>query len=255
MADLIISTVERIYLEHPTTKIVLGEVTPCHNLDKEVVLCNTRLRERFRGESVQLVNWDYMRDDDWSYFKPDKKHVKVSATPFFAGAYIAALRRAHNLPQKKSRSSNGRPNRDVTGRVAQQSTTGYDNATPLMQNIIPPRNLNLQSQTSVPTYHNVPPPPSEPRRNQNTSSTLGTSLSSHPNQNMFTTYRTPSPPFPPPQIQVPLNQRTDGNPNRSEIGDRLKRLGGYPPSVQNVNDKRVLVETLYGILEEMKAWS
>jgi hypothetical protein len=255
---LIISTVERIYLEHPTTKIVLGEVTPCHKLDKEILSCNTHLRERFRGESIQLVSWDYLRDDDWSYFKPDKKHIKVSATPFFAGGYIAALQRAHNLPQKKHRTNNDHRNRDSDGRGYQQSATGYDNATPLMQNMILSHNVNQPTnnqpnRTSAPTYHSVPPPPAEPQRYQNMSSTQGTYPVLRPNKSISTSYRTPSPPSPPvqpSQFQFPINHCNDGNANRSDIGDRLKRIA-YPPIVQNEKDKRGLVEALSG----MKAWS
>ena len=100
VAEEILLTVNRIKQEHPETSIVVGEITPYHQRDKEVETCNTILRERIGKESVQLVKMDFLRDGTWSNFKSDRKHIKISSIPFFAGAYIAALRRAHNMPPK-----------------------------------------------------------------------------------------------------------------------------------------------------------
>ena len=126
----------------------------------------------------------------------------------------------------------------------------------LSHNVNQPTN-NQPNRTSAPTYQRVPPPPAEPQHYQNMSSTQGTYPVLRPNKSISTSYRTPSPPsqpVQPSQFQLPINQRNDGNANRSDIDDRLKRMA-YPSIVQNENDKRVLVEALSGILEEMKGWS
>ena len=68
-----------------------------------------------------MVKMDYLRDEKWSNFNEDYKHIKKSSTPLFAGGYIATLRRVYNLPPK-----NERLNRRATG----------VQPTPLMQNTL-----------------------------------------------------------------------------------------------------------------------
>ena len=100
-------TIQRIRKEHPDTTIVLGEVTPFAEREEEVNVCNEVLRERFRDDGkVFMVKMDYLKYPTWSHFKPDKKHIKQSSTPLFAGGHIAGLRRAQNLPPKNQRRKN-----------------------------------------------------------------------------------------------------------------------------------------------------
>ena len=55
VGEEMIATVERIRREHPTTKIVLGEITPYNEHDAEVITCNGVLRNRIQGDMIQLV--------------------------------------------------------------------------------------------------------------------------------------------------------------------------------------------------------
>ena len=135
VGEEMIATVERIRREHPTTKIVLGEITPYNERDAEVITCNGVLRNRIQGDMIQLVKMDHLRDESWSNFNADKKHIKETSTAFFAGAYIAALRRAYNLPPKNERRKHEELRRRSTDQPIQQRRSGFDNATQLMQNI------------------------------------------------------------------------------------------------------------------------
>ena len=250
VANRIIATVERIRYEHSTTKIVLGELTPYHERDKEVVSCNARLRERFRGESmVHLVNWDYLRDEEWSYFKPDRKHVKISATPFFAGGYIAALRRAHNLPPKNQRRNTGhqgvKPTPLMENRIphpTHQSASGNTNFNYNQSRPTPPSNQH--TQISAPPYHNVPPPPPETRTSHATYPLVAMPPPSmHQNipSSSFSSSMHPN---------VTSNPRAGMTGDKSLIEDRLKRLAG----MRIDEDRKVLVEKLSGLLECVEKW-
>ena len=216
-----------------------------------MVACNARLRERFRGEPrIHLVNWDYLRDEEWSSFKSDRKHIKISATPFFAGGYIAALRRAHNLPPKN-----------------QRHNTGHKKVYPLMDNLIPHptsssrintssyfnQSRNKQSTYNTQSYHNVPPPPPEPRTlNNNIPSTVFPvpPPPMQPSSSFSTFATTPQPVHP--NVPAKPYEQTGINGNKSLIGDRLKRLACSSPQIDD--DKKLLVKRLCGLLECMDKW-
>ena len=167
VAEDLINTVDRIRKEHPLTKIVLGEITPYHERDTEVNVCNAILRERVSGENIYMVRMDFLRDASWSNFSEDRKHIKAKSVALFAGSYIAALRRAYNLPPK-----NERRNRPlVRGSIGanpvkyqvpprsiqqpfqqqQQRTNSYYEANafpaPLMQNIVPKPREQSRTET------------------------------------------------------------------------------------------------------------
>ena len=95
----LIAVVRRVQQEHPSTKIVLSEVTPYYNRDHEVRTCNSILHREL-SKSVYLVCLDSLRDNDWSNFRDDKKHIKEGCIRFFASLLIDSLRLAHGLPAR-----------------------------------------------------------------------------------------------------------------------------------------------------------
>ena len=104
VAKGLIGIVRRVQQEHPSTKIVLSEVTPYHNRDHDVRTCNSILHREL-SNSVHLVSLDSLQDDDWSNFRDDRKHIKESSIRLFASLLIDALRLAHGLPAR-NRSNN-----------------------------------------------------------------------------------------------------------------------------------------------------
>ena len=85
--------------EHPSTKVVLSEVTPFHDQDYEVRMCNATLHREL-SNIVHLVSLDSLRDDNWSMFRDDRKHIKEGCVGLFASLLIGALRAAHNMPPR-----------------------------------------------------------------------------------------------------------------------------------------------------------
>ena len=128
VANDMFGTIQRIRKDHPDTTIVLGEVTPFAEREEEVNTCNEVLRERFRDdEMVFMVKMDYLKDPTWSHFKADKKHIKQSSTPLFAGGYIAGLRRAHNLPPTNQRRKNASVGNRRTDYLSARNDDTYHN--------------------------------------------------------------------------------------------------------------------------------
>ena len=97
-----------------------------------------------------LVKMDYLRDQSWSNFNPDRKHIKSSSTPLFAGNYISGC--ALNLPPKNQRRREASVgNRRNDGNVGNQNNNDdrhsfnrrrqeediHNEPAPLMQNILP----------------------------------------------------------------------------------------------------------------------
>ena len=76
VANKIISLVQRIKVEHPSTKIVLSEITPFFARDYEVRECNAILHKALSIQDVYLVNLDRLRDAQWTKFRLDRKHIK-----------------------------------------------------------------------------------------------------------------------------------------------------------------------------------
>lgn len=105
----IVDTVNRIKMEHPTTKIVVCEVTPFYARDHEVRACNEELHKQLTSD-VYVVKLDNLRDESWSKFRDDGKHIKENCIALFAGNLIAALKRAHGIPPRNQRLQPGRRN-------------------------------------------------------------------------------------------------------------------------------------------------
>ena len=122
VAKEMLSLVGRIMQEHPSTKIVISEITPLYARDGEVRACNGILHRELSGKGVQLVKLERLRDETWSLFQLDRKHIKESKVPIFAKLLIDALRIVHDTPNR--RQSNSPPNRE------------YQAAKPLMGTIL-----------------------------------------------------------------------------------------------------------------------
>ena len=122
-------TVKRIKQEHPRAKIVLSEVTPFYRRDQEVRTCNELLHKELAEDNIFLVTLDNLRDESWSKFREDRKHIKENCVPIFASNLIAALRRAHNMVPRSDRQYH-RKNGSA------QQNYSY-NPRPLMSNTIP----------------------------------------------------------------------------------------------------------------------
>ena len=99
VAERLITLVRRVQQEHPSTKVVLSEVTPFHDRDYEVRMCNATLHREL-SNIVHLVSLDSLRDDNWSMFRDDRKHIKEGCVGLFASLLIGALRAAHNMPPR-----------------------------------------------------------------------------------------------------------------------------------------------------------
>ena len=123
VAKEMLSLVGRIKQEHPSTKIVISEITPFYARDGEVRACNGILHRELFGKGVQLVKLERLRDETWSLFQLDRKHIKESKVPIFAKLLIDALRIVHDTPNRR-RQNNTPPNR------------AYPTATPLMGEIL-----------------------------------------------------------------------------------------------------------------------
>ena len=94
----IISIVNRIKVEHPTTKIVLSEVTQYKARDNEVQAYNEHLHSMLsEAENVTLVKHDNLRNETWSKFRDDGKHINHTSMNIFAGNLKGGLRRALNI--------------------------------------------------------------------------------------------------------------------------------------------------------------
>ena len=147
VATEIISTIHRIRHEHPTTKIIWSEITPFHRRDKEVIECNKKLHEEQWDNNTIIATMDHLRDDSWSKFAEDRKHVKGTCVPVFAGSLIAAIRRVYKMPQKYERREPNRSHQNHSGenngqysRVPYdytQSNTQQKPVNPLMSHILP----------------------------------------------------------------------------------------------------------------------
>ena len=125
LAQDIIMTIKRIKQEHPQTKIVLSEVTPFYRRDQEVRVCNELLHKELVKYNVFLVSLNNLRDDSWSKFREDRKHIKENYVPIFASNLIAALKPAHNIAPRFDRRSQLR-----------RDGPFQQNPRPLMDNII-----------------------------------------------------------------------------------------------------------------------
>ena len=95
--------VGRIRQEHPATKIVLSEITPYEARDREVRRCNGILHEELIDKNVHIVNLEPLRDENWTKFRNDRKHIKVEHVKLFASLLIDSLKEAHGLPTRHQR--------------------------------------------------------------------------------------------------------------------------------------------------------
>ena len=123
VARELLSLVGRIKQEHPSTKIVISEITPFFARDEEVRICNGILHRELSGKGVLVVKLDRLRDETWSLFRLDRKHIKESKVPIFTKLLIDALRIVHDTPNR--RQNNTPPNRE------------HQAAKPLMGKILP----------------------------------------------------------------------------------------------------------------------
>ena len=105
VANGLIALIGRIMQEHPTTKIVLSEITPYEARDKEVRHCNAILHEKLAGKNVHIVKLDPLRDAKWSKFRPDHKHIKEEHVRLFASLLIDSLKEAHGLQTRHQRNT------------------------------------------------------------------------------------------------------------------------------------------------------
>ena len=240
VAEEILCTVDRIKHEHPGTSIVVGEITPYHQWDNKVEACNTILRERIGKEFVHLVKMDFLRDGTWTNFKSDRKHIKASSIPFFAGAYIAALRRAHNLPPKNRRLKQEQHLR----RSHDQSSTNY--LSPSQDVGRPPNLMEINTQGN---QRFSPLPPQSPRRKQTGHySAPGPPVQqfSSSQQNHAGYHNVPPPPI------LQYTQRNQPVQPNGRIDDRLKKIADRSPQFQMHTDDRDMIQKFSGFLEYMQ---
>ena len=148
VAQDIIGTVNRIKQEHPSTKIVISEVTPFFARDQEVRTCNEELHKQLTAENIHVAKLDNLRDETWSKFRDDRKHIKQNCVPLFAGILIAALRRAHNMAPRNQRSQTRRD--DVGNQRRHPNEARFQN--------------NHHDRPPYPSHPPQPPQPPHPPR-------------------------------------------------------------------------------------------
>ena len=117
---------------HIPPEIVLSEITPYFARDRDVRQCNDVLHKELDDDNkVHIVKLDPLRNEKWSKFKSDRKHIKEEHVKLFASLLIDSLKEAHGLPTRHQKYLSA--NKHQHQKAPQ----------PLMNNLI-----------SMPPYHN-----------------------------------------------------------------------------------------------------